>query len=253
MTMIAHPGFMKAIIANPADDTPRLIYADWLEDHGEAERGELIRLQVEIAQLEKAIGDRVGAALTAGVARDESDNLRRLRQLWRRDKELLEKNRQEWFILLGRRPGFGENEPLRWWPVASNDDEVADRIGLTNDNVPIMSAAMEGRPTRGFLSHIRCVEVDWLRHGNAIVREHPIERVTLSDKRPAHYPGNYNLPWQWHWVDLSDEEIIALSVEVYNSVLPSSLWHNLPKAMCKTEQAAMDALSQACLRLARSA
>lgn len=40
-------GFLAAIRANPADDVPRLIYADWLQEHGEEDRAELIRLQVE--------------------------------------------------------------------------------------------------------------------------------------------------------------------------------------------------------------
>ncbi|WP_439621151.1 TIGR02996 domain-containing protein [Gemmata sp.] len=37
---------LAAIIANPDDDTPRLIYADWLDENGQAERAEFIRLQV---------------------------------------------------------------------------------------------------------------------------------------------------------------------------------------------------------------
>lgn len=36
-------GFLADIIAHPDDDTPRLIYADWLEENGQEERAELIR------------------------------------------------------------------------------------------------------------------------------------------------------------------------------------------------------------------
>jgi len=43
--------FLTDIIANPEDDTPRLIYADWLEEHGQPERAEFIRLQIEQAAL----------------------------------------------------------------------------------------------------------------------------------------------------------------------------------------------------------
>jgi uncharacterized protein (TIGR02996 family) len=42
--------FLKDIVESPDDDTPRLIYADWLEDHGNADRAEFIRAQVELAQ-----------------------------------------------------------------------------------------------------------------------------------------------------------------------------------------------------------
>src|ERR1044072_5087380 len=43
--------FLKAIIESPDDAAPRLIFADWLEEHGDTERGEFIRLQCALAQL----------------------------------------------------------------------------------------------------------------------------------------------------------------------------------------------------------
>jgi uncharacterized protein (TIGR02996 family) len=49
--------FLDAIRAEPADDTPRLVYADWLEEHGgQPERAEFIRVQVELAKLPKFDG-----------------------------------------------------------------------------------------------------------------------------------------------------------------------------------------------------
>ena len=35
---------LDAIFANPGDDTPRLVYADWLEEHGHPEYADFIRL-----------------------------------------------------------------------------------------------------------------------------------------------------------------------------------------------------------------
>ncbi len=46
--------FLRTIIADPLDDTPRLVFADWLSDHGLEERAELIRLQCRMYQLEEA-------------------------------------------------------------------------------------------------------------------------------------------------------------------------------------------------------
>jgi uncharacterized protein (TIGR02996 family) len=43
--------FLADIRDNFDDDTPRLIYADWLEDHDDAERAALIRAQCELARL----------------------------------------------------------------------------------------------------------------------------------------------------------------------------------------------------------
>jgi uncharacterized protein (TIGR02996 family) len=46
----SHDGFLRAIAAAPEDDATRLIYADWLDEHGEPERAEFIRLQCEDAR-----------------------------------------------------------------------------------------------------------------------------------------------------------------------------------------------------------
>ena len=35
---------LSRIIADPDDDQPRLVYADWLDDHGHAEHAEHVRL-----------------------------------------------------------------------------------------------------------------------------------------------------------------------------------------------------------------
>src|SRR5687768_16014249 len=37
----------RAVCEKPADDTPRLVYADWLEESGDPDRAEFIRLQCE--------------------------------------------------------------------------------------------------------------------------------------------------------------------------------------------------------------
>ena len=42
---------LQAIIENPDDDALRLVFADWFEDHGELERAEFIRVQIELAKL----------------------------------------------------------------------------------------------------------------------------------------------------------------------------------------------------------
>jgi uncharacterized protein (TIGR02996 family) len=47
-SMTRESGFLRAILDNPADDTPRLVYADWLEERGDP-RGEYLRLDVALA------------------------------------------------------------------------------------------------------------------------------------------------------------------------------------------------------------
>jgi uncharacterized protein (TIGR02996 family) len=42
---------IRSVLATPADDAPRLVYADWLEEQGRDEDAEFIRVQVELARL----------------------------------------------------------------------------------------------------------------------------------------------------------------------------------------------------------
>jgi uncharacterized protein (TIGR02996 family) len=47
-----HRAFLDDIIASPEDDVPRLIYADWLTEHGSA-WGEFIRVQCALARIDE--------------------------------------------------------------------------------------------------------------------------------------------------------------------------------------------------------
>jgi uncharacterized protein (TIGR02996 family) len=69
--------FLQTIIENPDDDAPRLVYADWLEENGEPERAEFIRVQCTLRHLAK---------------QDTS----RARPLAEREKELLDRHKAEW-------------------------------------------------------------------------------------------------------------------------------------------------------------
>jgi uncharacterized protein (TIGR02996 family) len=46
-------GLLRAICEDPSDDTPRLIFADFLDDHGQPERAAFIRSDVAYYQAEK--------------------------------------------------------------------------------------------------------------------------------------------------------------------------------------------------------
>jgi uncharacterized protein (TIGR02996 family) len=76
---VARPTYstlFPAILDEPDVDAHRLVYADWLEEHGQAKRAEFIRVQVELATM-------------AG------DDPRRF-DLTKREAELLERNRTTW-------------------------------------------------------------------------------------------------------------------------------------------------------------
>ena len=48
--MTERDALLAAVCEQPDDDTPRLVFADWLQEHGEEERAEFIRLQIELAR-----------------------------------------------------------------------------------------------------------------------------------------------------------------------------------------------------------
>lgn len=68
--------FLAAIRETPEDDTLRLIYADWLDEHGQEERAEFIRAQIELS---RGVADRG-----------------RILELQQRLRELLQKHRAQW-------------------------------------------------------------------------------------------------------------------------------------------------------------
>jgi uncharacterized protein (TIGR02996 family) len=74
---------VQACLADPTDDAPRLVFSDWLEEHGDdtgvpaaTERAELIRLQCELARW--------------------IPDLERRTQLQERERELLANHTHEW-------------------------------------------------------------------------------------------------------------------------------------------------------------
>ncbi len=67
---------LETIHAYPGDDAPRLVYADWLEEHGECDLAEFIRVQIERAE------------------RDEFDPAQKA--LARRERELIESRGNDW-------------------------------------------------------------------------------------------------------------------------------------------------------------
>src|SRR5213592_2553115 len=58
---------LEAVFARPADDAPRLVYADWLDEHGEPAQAAFIRAQVELARTDPNTDehDRVAERLYA--------------------------------------------------------------------------------------------------------------------------------------------------------------------------------------------
>jgi uncharacterized protein (TIGR02996 family) len=54
-----HPGLLAGVIADAEEDAPRLVYADWLDEHGDPDRAAFIRLGCALADKSPADPDYV--------------------------------------------------------------------------------------------------------------------------------------------------------------------------------------------------
>lgn len=222
---------LAAILANPDDDAPRLVYADWLEENvcdvpclarygwnckecndiGHisivlAERAEFIRVQCEIF--------RTMPAKHADRCHCKGCKLRH------RERELATAD-------------IGKSRLVGPFPLA------VKLSGFTND-----ANVSHAICTRGFPSAITCTTADFLANIPALFAM-PIEKVTLSDKRPDYGPHVRPLFW-WYGHG-----------EGRNS-LPENIFHLHLSSSCQvenfnSEQAALDALSAACVNYGRAA
>ena len=90
----------QRIRAYPDDDTPRLIYADWLDERGDP-RGEFIRVQIALARLAgrntcSSLPGTMVSTLTCLGPSLAGEQSPRQAELRRREFLLLSRHRQEW-------------------------------------------------------------------------------------------------------------------------------------------------------------
>jgi uncharacterized protein (TIGR02996 family) len=72
--MSEEEALLRAICIEPEDDTPRLVYADWLDENGQPERASFIRFQIQFA---RALPPRV---LEPKPSAREQEQLKQLKQ-----------------------------------------------------------------------------------------------------------------------------------------------------------------------------
>src|SRR5437667_9156811 len=71
--VVAVDAFLRTILEQPDADGPRLVFADWLEEHGDP-HAELIRLQCELAHLPDTEPRRAGLQRRTQEITDQQDD-----------------------------------------------------------------------------------------------------------------------------------------------------------------------------------
>jgi uncharacterized protein (TIGR02996 family) len=151
------PLLLRAIIDNPAEDTPRLMYADWLQENRQDEHAGYIRSSIAVPQQFAHVFPPGAAAMT----------------------------------ILHRREG-GHLVPV---PI------------LHASPMPGVSYTVR----RGFVESVTCTAADWLAHGDAISREHPITQVRLTTWPEVGIAGSLRRTF---WLEGDPEPLLFYDWEV---------------------------------------
>lgn len=145
------PAFVAAIVAEPDDDTPRLVAADFLEEHGDPDRAAFIRVQIALTRLDASNSGALGEAAA----------------LWRKEA-----------VYLGPKSVY----PHLWASIEC--PELVRVVPRTHTSTPLAHLHVEGveRLTwrRGFVERVSCPAVEWLKHGAAVRSRNPVREVRLT-------------------------------------------------------------------------
>lgn len=190
-----HKGFILDMLQNPEDETPRLIYADWLKDHdlwntdhvlklvltyiksdavrllyadcvsdnGNEEKADFIRLQIQLTRHQKNAGE-------------EKNRLKN--NLLRADDCQLE----QWFQGQHEVEGHNNDQCLTCQTLDDMQLKFLEKSHLLFGELPVGSTAI---PRRGFIAELSCSSTEWSRERLKVVAKQPLERVVLHDKEPA--------------------------------------------------------------------
>lgn len=233
---------LRAILENPDEDTPRLAYADWLDEHARDEHDP----RTQWAKMIRGQLDPAGPQRLASTLPDVLDLAQRLgASLW-----------VDGFCHIPRQQGEGG-------PVATG---VHVRRGFV-DEIHCGTPTLFGGPcdfcagrghfqTSGSYAECpRCLGPGGVGTGVttglalSVFKHHPVARVVFTDKKP--YDDERG--WFWSMHSLEDE---AEGEEVWDYSLPEELCDVDPKlasTVWNSSEDAVAAASELCVRFGRRA
>lgn len=219
---------LRAVLVNPGDDLPRLVMADWLEEHGEGERAEFIRLQCRAGEMSRTLFPHTCTA-------DPCPTCGGYKAVQVRVGELLSARARDWFA--DAVPGasishWSPHNPVPWYvlptingPAFVDVDFVGGFVGtVALDLVQfcgglVACEACEDAAPDWETNVVECRRCDSTGGDEveglaaALFRLHPVRTVQLHDRQPeaseageftwwgrkddAHIrERRYRLPWQ---------------------------------------------------------
>lgn len=309
--MTTREGLMAAILAAPDDDLPRLVFADWLEENGEVDRAEFIRVQCEI---EKHKPEAVNYVRNGRYKREDAVRLdwrlvalhdREMQLLWAKHHEYDSANWELWCHAEAREE---DGTPCCVNGRGGMSVTPHGSIGLgegSNSCVVPFSFTEAGPPydshgrqvvqyfRRGFVSEIRCTFDGWFGSlcgpcrgqgrlwnggwdnrttqivqpeemiycprcygegatpaiGPAVLRSHPVTRITFRDKVPRQITSG-GVVWEPGF-DYSRPHQVSFAVAEAGK-WKASMINGLMVYKFTTTESATDAMSNAAIEWAKS-
>jgi uncharacterized protein (TIGR02996 family) len=268
--------FLDAIIAELDNDTVRLVYADWLEEHGEPERAEFIRVQCELAEM---LNDEEDWSKCTGVAaswcpncgdcccKNREDSMSdaecplhsakskhsRLKDLQQREHDLFEDRGYSWCDGL-----LGEE----WKLYGEGKESTTARVRFTTGDPfvgSVITDVFELPFRRGLIGTVSLTLQQAIDHPE-IFRSNPIRPRAgmVTDKRPVESTA---IPGYYRFFSNPPEEGAGCIGEIFECLPPSESQPTAdgdgsppinPQWYFATEQEAMIALATALIANARS-
>lgn len=194
MTPREHASWTEAICRAPADDVPRLVYADWLEERdgeGDADRAAFIRCQIELANL---IGDGTRCPVCDWRFSDsgcEPENCS-FRPESPHGEYLGWKRRQTEFHALRKR----ERELFHLLPFGvlgirtHESGGPFDGLRVTRQEYDDCALPIKGLLRRGFVAEVTLTAEDWQRHHEALYW-HPGQTVECPECKGNRHDGGH--------------------------------------------------------------
>lgn len=207
----AASALLAAILANPGDDTPRLVYADWLEEAGDANRAAFIRLQCRIAAIQATCGcgscvrRRGGGQHTNGPCGVDQER-----------NELPDGRSKQAFLRMRERELWGGHTFAP--PMPHN---FRGRLDQAKENGDCLVR-------RGFPTAVVCTAAACLSHLDSILAVAPVEEVTLTTLPLASWgPGAGSASSRLCWF------VGRLEVHIPYLENPFAAQHRIVSVLCK--------------------
>ena len=184
---------IRAIVSQPDEDTPRLAYADWLDEFGEPERAEFIRVQIELAAVQRA-------AKEAGAQPHLQGYAGRVTVLARREGQLLDLAAMHNWVEFPAVWNITD-----WWHTRGFVSEVrCDMVTLLGGACGRCGGGGTIEQYEGALPDAPCPRCKGTGRTEGIAADlfarHPVTSVVVTDKRPSEWSaGVEGEQREWVW------------------------------------------------------